>query len=389
VAGLYLHIPFCEHKCIYCDFYSIAPGEGLVRSELPTGRFLEALNREIDLRAQAGTSGISYETVFFGGGTPSLLSAQELGATLEYLAGHFTIEPHAEITVETNPGTVDRQKLQEFRSIGINRLSIGVQSFHDDDLQFLTRIHSSQEAKRCVNDAYASGFENVSIDLIFSLPLQTTERWIANLDQAMELQPTHISCYSLIVEANTPLFRMVESKQVSLLNTETDAELYEMTIAYLAQRGFAQYEVSNFAKPGFKSRHNKSYWEHRDYLGFGPSAHSFSMRSQHADGPERSWNIANLSDYCSKLELGQLPIAGMEHLTVTQLADEEIFLGLRSEGIDLDGFRTRFSRDLITEHELQVQDLLATGRAVVENGTLRLTAKGYPVCDEICTSFLS
>jgi len=361
----------------------------LVRSELSTGRFLEALTKEIDLRAQTGNSGISYETVFFGGGTPSLLSAQELGATLEQLAGHFSIEPNAEITVETNPGTVDRQKLQEFRSLSINRLSIGVQSFHDDDLQFLTRIHSSQEAKRCVYDAYASGFDNVSIDLIFSLPSQTTERWIANLDQAMELHPTHISCYSLIVEANTPLFRMVESKQVSLLNDETDAELYEMTIAYLTDRGYEQYEVSNFAKPGFKSRHNKSYWEHRDYLGFGPSAHSFTVRSQHADGPERSWNIANLSDYCSKLELGQLPVVGMEHLTVGQLAEEEIFLGLRSEGIDLGGFRTRFGKDLIAEHELQVRDLLETSRAVVENGKLRLTAKGYPVCDEICASFLS
>jgi oxygen-independent coproporphyrinogen III oxidase len=389
VAGLYLHIPFCEHKCIYCDFYSIAPGEGLDRSELPTGRFLEALKKEIDLRAPASNSGMSYETVFFGGGTPSLLSAKELGATLEHVAAHFSVEPNAEITVETNPGTVDRHKLQEFRSLGINRLSIGVQSFHDDDLQFLTRIHSSQEAKSCVQDAYASGFENVSIDLIFSLPSQTTERWISNLDQAMKLNPTHISCYSLIVEANTPLFRMVESKQVSLLDTETDAELYEMTIAYLTERGYEQYEVSNFAKPGFKSRHNKSYWEHTDYLGFGPSAHSFTTRGRHADGPERSWNVANLSDYCSKLELGQLPVIGMEHLTVGQLADEEIFLGLRSEGIDLEGFRTRFGKDLIAEHELQVRDLLDTSRAVVENGKLRLTANGYPLCDEICASFLS
>ena len=388
MASLYLHIPFCEHKCIYCDFYSLAPGEGLVRSGLPTGRFLEALKKEIELRATASDSQISYGTVFFGGGTPSLLSSRELGAILEHLTRHFSIDPDAEITVETNPGTVDRQKLQEFHSLGINRLSIGVQSFHNDDLQFLTRIHSSQEAKRCVHDAYASGFENVSIDLIFSLPSQTRDQWISNLEQAMELNPTHISCYSLIVEANTPLFRMVESKQISLLNAETDATFYEMTISYLTEHGYEQYEVSNFAKPGFKSRHNKSYWEHRDYLGFGPSAHSFTVRSRHADGPERSWNIANLSDYCSKLELGQLPIVGMEHLTVGQLAEVEIFLGLRSEGIDLDGFRTRFGKDLTTEHELQVRDLLETSRAVVENGKLRLTAKGYPVCDEICASLL-
>ena len=389
MASLYLHIPFCEHKCIYCDFYSIAPGEGLMRSELPTGRFLESLKKEIELRAAADSSGISYETVFFGGGTPSLLTSGELGATMEHLAKHFSISPNAEITVETNPGTVNLQKLQEFRSLGINRLSIGVQSFYNDDLQFLTRIHSSEEAKRCVHDAYASGFENVSLDLIFSLPSQTTERWIANLDQAMELSPTHISCYSLIVESNTPLFRMVESKQVSLLSAETDAELYEITIAHLAGRDYEQYEVSNFAKPGFKSRHNMGYWDHTDYLGFGPSAHSFTTRGQHSGGPERSWNVANLSDYCSKLELGQLPVIGLEHLAVNQLVEEEIFLGLRSEGIDLARFRTLFGRDLITGNELKVKDLLEASLAVIENGKLRLTAKGYPLCDEICASFLS
>jgi oxygen-independent coproporphyrinogen-3 oxidase len=182
---------------------------------------------------------------------------------------------------------------------------------------------------------------------------------------------------------------MVESKEVLLLDAETDAELYELTISYLTGYGYEQYEVSNFAKPGYKSRHNKSYWEHTDYLGFGPSAHSFTSQSRHADGPERSWNITNLSAYCSKLEVGQLPVIGMEHLTVDQLLQEEIFLGLRSEGIDLGRFRTRFGKDLTTEHELEVRDLLKSSLAVVEDGKLRLTAKGYPLCDEICASFFS
>jgi oxygen-independent coproporphyrinogen-3 oxidase len=360
-----------------------------MRSELPTERFLNALKKEIALRGETGESAVHYETVFFGGGTPSMLSSGELGAILNHLSKNFSIGPDAEITVETNPGTVNRQKLQEFRSLGINRLSIGVQSFHADDLQFLTRIHSSQEAKRCVHDAFDTGFQNVSIDLIFSLPSQTRDRWISNLDQAMELNPTHLSCYSLIVEANTPLFRMVESKQVSLLSSEADAELYEMTIGYLTDHEYEQYEVSNFAKSGFKSRHNKSYWDHTDYLGFGPSAHSFTLRSRHADAPERSWNVANLSSYCSKLEMGQLPVIGMEHLTVDQLLEEEIFLGLRSEGVDLGRFRTRFGKDFVRQHQTKVQDLLDASLAIVENGMLRLTAKGYPICDEICASFLS
>jgi oxygen-independent coproporphyrinogen III oxidase len=389
MASLYIHIPFCEHKCIYCDFYSIAPGEGAGRRELPTGRFLGALQKEIELRAHAGSTGATYQTVFFGGGTPSLLASQQLAEILEYLAGRFSIAPDAEITVETNPGTVNIRKLREFRAIGVNRLSIGVQSFHDDDLKFLTRIHSSQEAKRCIRDAFASGFENVSIDLIFSLPSQTKDRWMSNLDQAMELDPPHVSCYSLIVEPNTPLFRMVESKHVSLLDTEEDAALYEATIEYLTSRGYGQYEVSNFAKPGFHSRHNKSYWDHTDYVGFGPSAHSFTRISAHQDGPERSWNVSNLSDYCSKLETGQLPIVGMEHLTMDQLREEEIFLGLRSDGIDLGRFQARFGKDLMSEYDVHVQDLIRRSMAVIENGRLRLTAKGYPLCDEICTSFLS
>ena len=389
MASLYLHIPFCEHKCIYCDFYSIAPMDGSWRDALPTRRFVEALKKEIELRAVANEPGMTYDTVFFGGGTPSLLSPEELAAILEHLARHFSLEHNAEITVETNPGTVDRQKLGQFRSLGVNRLSIGVQSFHDDDLQFLTRIHSAQEAKRCVRDGFDSGFDNVSIDLIFSLPQQTTERWMSNLEQALELNPSHISCYSLIVEANTPLNRMVESKQVSLLSADTDAALYETTITFLRGHGYEQYEVSNFAKPGFKSRHNKCYWEHNEYLGFGPSAHSFRTKSQNPEGPERSWNIANLSTYCTTLEGGELPIAGMEHLTVDQLIEEEIFLGLRSEGIDLGHFYARFGKDLMLEHEARMRDLLDSCMAEVENGRLRLTAKGYPLCDEICASLLS
>jgi oxygen-independent coproporphyrinogen III oxidase len=389
MAGLYLHIPFCEHKCIYCDFYSIAPGEGMEHSDLPTGRFLNALRQEITLRASGETKERVYDTVFFGGGTPSLLEPRELGDILEHLYRHFVIAPDAEITVETNPGTVNRAKLSEFLSLGVNRLSISIQSFHDDDLKFLTRIHSSDEAKQCVTDAFAVGFKNVSIDLIFSLPSQTRERWLTNLEQAMALDLTHISCYSLIVEANTPLFRMVESKQVTLLNTEDDAALYETTIAFLNSRGFEQYEVSNFAKPGYKSRHNKSYWEHKDYLGFGPSAHTFATSGSHAEGPERSWNIANLSSYCATLETGELPVTGIEHLTIEQLRNEEIFLGLRSEGIDLNRFRALFGSDLVSDHRSRVKDLLDAQMAIVENGKLRLTAKGYPLCDEICATFLS
>jgi len=386
MASLYIHIPFCEHKCIYCDFYSVAPNETASRADLPTARFVETLLKELDLRAKEERFRVSYETVFLGGGTPSLLPVEDLRLILEGVTGSFSIEPGAEITIETNPGTVSRQKLDAFRSLGINRLSIGVQSFHEDDLKFLTRIHSSEQARQCVRDAYAAGFENVSLDLIFSLPLQTMDRWRANLDEAMELNPSHISCYSLIVEPNTPLSHMVDARQISLLSTEEDASLYEMAIQYLSDHGLEQYEVSNFAKPGFKSLHNKNYWNHSNYLGFGPSAHSFWSADDNVGSSVRWWNVSSIVGYFEKLDRGDLPVAGREHLTVEQLVEEEIFLGLRSEGIDIAGFRKRYGKDLLTEHRSRLSDLIDNSLAVLENGTLRLTSRGYMVCDEICAS---
>ncbi|MGA3245986.1 MAG: radical SAM family heme chaperone HemW [Bacteroidota bacterium] len=385
MASLYIHIPFCEHKCIYCDFYSIAPNESASRSELPTARFVESLLKELEIRSRDGRFRVPYETVFLGGGTPSLLAVEDLRRILAKVSSSFQIEPDAEITVETNPGTVNRQKLEEFRAMGINRLSIGIQSFHEDDLKFLTRIHSSKQAKQCVRDAHAEGFENVSIDLMFSLPHQTKERWLSNLDQAMELSPTHISCYSLIVEPNTPLSTMVESRQISLLSTDEDAALYETTIRFLAERGFEQYEVSNFAKPGLKSRHNSNYWNHTNYLGFGPSAHSF-WSSESPEGCVRWWNVSSIVGYLDKLGQDALPVAGREHLTTGQLIEEEIYLGLRSEGIDITGFRKRYGKDFLTEHRSELGDLIESEMAVVQDGKLRLTSKGYLVCDEICAS---
>jgi oxygen-independent coproporphyrinogen-3 oxidase len=220
---------------------------------------------------------------------------------------------------------------------------------------------------------------------MFSLPHQTKERWLANPNQAMELDPTHISCYSLIVEPNTPLAKMVESRHVSLLSTDEDAALYEMTIRFLAERGFEQYEVSNFARSGLKSLHNSNYWNHSNYLGFGPSAHSF-WSSEGPEGCTRWWNVSSIVGYLDKLDQGDLPVAGHEHLTTGQLVEEEIFLGLRSEGIDIAGFRERYGKDLMTEHRSQVGELIENEMAVVQDGKLKLTSKGYLVCDEICAS---
>ncbi len=386
MPGLYIHIPFCEHKCIYCDFYSVAPRETRPHSELPTLSFVDSLTREILIRGAEERFRVSYDTVFFGGGTPTLLNEREIGAILDALARAFEIRSDAEITIEANPGTVNQEKLRAFRGLGINRISFGVQSFHEDDLRFLTRIHSADEARRCVHDAYRSGFENVSLDLMFALPGQTTERWRSNLDEAIKLAPTHLSCYSLIVEPNTPLSRMVSAKQISLLGVEDDAGLYELTMERLAANGYEQYEVSNFAKPGYKCRHNICYWSHSSYLGFGPSAHSYWRASGSPGDSKRWWNVSSITGYNDTLGAGSLPVAGCESLTADQLRHEEFFLGLRSEGIDVSGFYRRHGRDLEIERGLQLDELISRELAVMENGRLRLTSKGYLVCDEICAS---
>jgi oxygen-independent coproporphyrinogen-3 oxidase len=379
MASIYIHIPFCKHKCIYCDFYSLAPSISEEYSPL-LDDFLHALEMEIRLRAEDLRFTEPIETIFFGGGTPSLLRPSEIEKILNLIASVFKIQSDAEITLETNPGTVNKAKLAAFRSAGINRISMGIQSFHSDELRFLTRIHTASEAKQCVQDTFAVGFENVSFDFIFSLPGQTMDAWKSNLNQAIELEPTHISCYSLIIEPQTPLFQMVQSKQVVPLDVNCEAEMYEFTIEFLASHSYMQYEISNFAKENFKCRHNINYWNHSGYLGFGPSAHSFWQN-------ERWWNISDINTYIKKISERTFPLSGGEHLTETQLIEEAIFLGLRSDGVDLENYRRRFMQDFLIEHKSTITELIQQGYAQLGSGRFRLTTKGYVLCDEICQSF--
>jgi oxygen-independent coproporphyrinogen-3 oxidase len=381
MPGLYLHIPFCEQKCIYCDFYSVAPQGGHEKFETLMTRFAESLSQEITLRGSDEKYRTRYSTIFFGGGTPSLLSPSKVGEILDLLHSNFSIDATAEITLETNPGTVDLQRLQDFRNAGINRISMGIQSFFDDDLKFLSRIHSAREAKECVKNAFKAGFENVSFDLIFSLPTQTLERWESNLQQAVELNPSHISCYSLIVEPDTPLQRMVAAKQIAPLSEDADAEMYRLTIDFLSHHNFEQYEVSNFARNGFKCLHNLTYWNHDHYLGFGPSAHSFW-------NGKRFWNIANVVHYSDSLDRGILPEAGFESLSEEQLLEEAVFLGFRSEGLDLESLRKRYRRDLLKECSEKIETFVSQNLLQRNGQRLRLTRQGYPLCDEICSALV-
>ena len=368
MASLYIHIPFCEHKCIYCDFYSLESLEH-------TQRFLTALDREITLYDRYGEKE-EIETVYFGGGTPSILAPSDIECILQKLRTTFVLHSDAEITLETNPGTVTEEKLRSFQACGINRLSIGIQSFHDDELKFLTRIHSAAGAKQCVDLAYKAGFENVGIDLIFGLPHQTIDRWRENLRQGLELSPQHISAYSLIVEQGTPLWRMVEVKQVSATPVHTEAEMYRCTMDILQGAGFEHYEVSNYSRPGFRSRHNSNYWNHTSYIGFGPSAHSFWH-------PRRWWNAANINTYCANLEKGTVPVAGDELLSREQLLAETIMLGLRSDGIHIGNVKTRYDIDLMNLLAARLSHMMEDRFIRYDPPMLHLTNDGYVYCDEI------
>ncbi len=347
--------------------------------------FISALHQEIDLYKNHSSE--TFTTIFLGGGTPSLLPAYEIKRILDHLEDTFRISRNAEVTIETNPGTVDAAKLQGYRDAGVNRLSIGVQSFHQDELEFLGRIHTADQARQCVRDARAAGFDNVSIDLIFSLPGQSQARWSETLESAIALEPQHISAYSLIVEDNTPLARMVRANLVSPNPLEAEADLYAYTMERMRRAGFEQYEVSNYALPGFRSQHNYNYWCHANYLGFGPSAHSFWKEGN--EPGRRWWNVANLTNYIARLEKQTVPVASSELLEQKQMMAEKIFLGLRSDGVELERLERDFSTQFPRRQRELITYLVEQKNAILEsNGRLRLTPKGYLVCDEICARLL-
>ena len=374
MASLYLHIPFCEKKCVYCDFYSI---ETLSHME----EFLAGLTVEMELYAERG-AGTRFDTIFFGGGTPSLLTPEQLDRILTSLHSWYAVASDAEITLETNPGTITPEKLQAFRTLGINRLSIGVQSFDERELQFLGRIHDSRQAVEAVTMARKAGFDNISIDLIYSLPGQSLEEWTSTLERGLALGPQHVSAYSLIVEDNTPLARMVKARQVSPNPIEAEAALFELTMRVMERNGFEHYEVSNHAKPGFRSRHNYAYWSHEDYLGFGPSAHSFWRAKDRRSG-ERWANMANVSAYVGRLSEREAPVSFRETVGVQELVNERIFLGLRSDGVNVEHLREEFGIELRADQRAMIRALVDGRLAVLEREVLRLTSKGFLLCDEI------
>jgi oxygen-independent coproporphyrinogen-3 oxidase len=330
-AGIYLHVPFCRKKCRYCDFYSVNDS-----ARIPA--FVDAVLAEMVLAAPGFP--FPCDTLYFGGGTPSLLSPADVARLIAGVQAHFDFSPDAEITLEANPGTVTPESLAAYRRAGINRLSLGIQSFDADQLLRLGRIHSPEEALAAYRDARKAGFSNIGIDLIYGLPGQTGADWRRDLDRAAALEPEHISAYLLTWAPGTPLRRDRRRGRVQPPSEETAARLFDLTFETLADLGYPAYEISNFARaPEFQSLHNKKYWTHAPYLGLGPAAHGFRP-------PERSWNPPSVRTYIAALKADRLPAAGRETLGPVELATESVYLGLRqTEGIDTAQWRERFGND--------------------------------------------
>lgn len=372
-SALYVHIPFCEHKCIYCDFYSIITKDSFTA-------FLGSLKKEISFYAKKYSGGRTFNSIFFGGGTPSLMSAEYIGEIITSLKENFNVTGDAEVTLETNPGTVDKNKLKVFREKGINRISIGVQSFDEQELKFLTRIHNRDKAITTVYNAADTGFGNISIDLIFNLPGQSKEKWINNLEEALSLPIRHLSTYSLILERGTILNKMVLDGKVKMQDEDYDADLYEITIDKLTENNFYQYEVSNFAQQGYECIHNKAYWHYKDYLGFGTSAHSF------VNG-ERWWNFSSLKKYISEVGLNGHAKAGGEILSSLNSMNEYFMLALRSDGVSIKEFSSLFGQSWLNSKMEYFNELKQHSFLKIDAQKISLTKKGYLMCDEILKKF--
>ena len=380
--SLYLHIPFCTVKCGYCDFNSYAGQEHLIPS------YSEALVQEARLWRKA-TTGRPVSTVFFGGGTPSLMPLDEFATIFDGIQSTFEIAPDAEVSIEANPGSLDEAYLRGLLDLGVNRLSIGVQSFHDDELQSLDRIHSAGDAGEAYRAARAAGFANVSLDLIFGLPDQPIERWQESLEEAVKLSPDHLSLYALTVEEGTPLARSVARGRTPAPVADAQADQYEWTVRRLAGTAYEQYEISNWAKPGYRCRHNLTYWQCREYLGLGAGAHSYldGVRFATAALPDRYLALVRESSELATNGAGDAPMRQVvtgETMTPELDISDTLILGLRLvEGVSLAAFEERFGVELMAAVGDRLREPSDAGLVEVEDGCLRLTERGRLLGNEV------
>ena len=379
-AGLYIHFPFCLRKCLYCDFNSTADA-GVSHEE-----YVGLLLREMELRRPALPEAVQAPTLYFGGGTPSLMAPEQVGRLVQSAARLFALEADAEVTLEANPGTLTAEKLAGYRAAGVNRLSLGIQSFEDRLLATLGRVHTAGEALAAFEESRRAGFDNISIDLMHSLPGQSLAQWREALGRAIELAPEHVSAYALSVEEGTPFAGLYGSGKLALPAEEDAARMFESTSELLCGAGYRHYEISNFARPGRLARHNSAYWSRQSYLGFGAGAHSLL----NPDGVGRRWhNAAGLDEYGAALGRGVIPEREVELLTLEEALSEHFFLGLRMlDGLDLEPLRARYGAEALATHLAEVARLEASGALIRAGSRVRLAPGSVIVANSIFSRFL-
>ncbi len=379
MSGIYIHIPFCKQACHYCDFhFSTSLGK--------KGELVNALCKELVLRKDELNDEV--ETIYFGGGTPSLLSIEDLQLLISEVYNNYEVSENAEITLEANPDDLMdvslsavedlmETKLMSFKKIGINRLSIGIQSFYEEDLKLMNRAHNASEALECIMEA-KKYFDNISIDLIYGIPGMSNERWEKILEMALKLDVPHLSCYALTVEPKTVLKKFIEKGIVPPVDEKAAKQHYEILMSETEKAGLENYEFSNFGKPGFHSRNNTAYWEGIPYLEIGPSAHSY-------DGKSRSWNVANNTKYIKSIEEGILP-SEMEILSIEDKYNEYIMTGLRTKkGVSLEKVETEFGRNYSDYLLKQAENHLQNELLILENHTLKISKIGKFLSDGIAS----
>jgi oxygen-independent coproporphyrinogen-3 oxidase len=374
-AGVYIHVPFCRARCSYCDFAT-----GTYQAQA-AARYVRALVAEIDACARADRPAV--DTIYFGGGTPSLLSPAQLEAILAAVHARFRVARDAEVTLELNPGTVTPELLRAFRAAGINRASFGLQTFDDEQLRRLGRTHTAADARRTFADLHAAGFRNVSFDLIAGLPGQTLAEWAHNLDEALALQPAHLSLYLLEVHEGTPLADQIARGFWPAPDADTAAEMYRLLLARTEAAGYEHYEISNFCRPGRESRHNLKYWTGAPYYGFGNSAHSF-------DGARARWaNERDAARYVQLIEAHRAATVETVELDERDASAEALFLGLRlARGVNLAAHRARFGMDVRAERAADLARFDAAGLIELDGDVLRLTPAGALLSNEVFAAFV-
>jgi oxygen-independent coproporphyrinogen-3 oxidase len=370
MPGIYIHIPFCKQACHYCDFHFSTNLEN-------RGAIVRALLEELVLQRDY-LGGEEVNTLYFGGGTPSVLTPGELDQILDTVHKTFPVNPLAEVTLEANPDDLSREKLKSLRQAGINRLSVGIQSFDDAVLKFLHRAHDAAVARQCISDAYEVGFQNISLDLIYAIPDQDEVVWERNIEEALRLKPQHISSYSLTIEEKTTFGRWAAKGKLTPVADDTAGHQLLVLVDRLERAGFEQYEVSNFSLPGFQSKHNSSYWRSEKYLGVGPSAHSY-------DGASRQFNVSNNAFYLKALQERRIP-ATIEVLTREDQINDYLLTTLRTSwGTDLARILNLWGYDLLAAHEGYIGALVENGHALLESRVLRLTKNGKLLADKIAS----